>query len=212
MKVGFIHAKDGPGPERSRRTPSEAEGEGGPGGGISFRLLAPGDGACCGAAHVGRVAAAPGGASACRPADAPGKSRQSRAGPPLIVVDASAILEVLLNTPAAPRVADRLFVTGETLHAPHLIDLEVAQVLRRYAIGRDLDTRRGRQALENLLRLPLTRYPHHVFLPRIWELRHNVTAYDAAYVTLAEALAAPLLTRDAALAAASGHHARIELV
>lgn len=130
----------------------------------------------------------------------------------MIVVDASAVLEVLLNTPVAPQVVERLFVAGETLHAPHLIDLEVTQVLRRYAAVGDLDPRRGQQALEYLLHLPLTRYPHDVLLPRIWELRHAITAYDAAYVALAEALAAPLVTRDASLAAAGRRVARIELI
>ena len=129
----------------------------------------------------------------------------------MIVVDASAILEVLLNTPAGARVSERLFIPGETLHAPHLLDLEVAQVLRRYARARELDSGRGLEALEDLADLPLTRYPHGLLLPRIWELRANVTAYDAAYVALAEALAAPLVTRDAALASVRAHRARIEL-
>lgn len=130
----------------------------------------------------------------------------------MIVLDASAALEVLLMTPDGPRVAERLFAAGETLHAPHLLDVEVVQVLRRYARSGALDPARGMEALEDLADLPLTRYPHDLFLPRIWELRHNVTAYDAVYVALAEALEAPLLTRDRALASAGGHRARIELV
>jgi len=130
----------------------------------------------------------------------------------VIVVDASAILEVLLNTPAGARVAERLFRGGETLHAPHLLDLEVAQVLRRYALAGELGSGRGREALEDLADLPVARYPHDLLLPRIWELRRNLTAYDAAYVALAEALAAPLVTRDAALASARIHQTRIELL
>jgi predicted nucleic acid-binding protein len=129
-----------------------------------------------------------------------------------MVVDASTVLEVLLNTAAGERVGERFFARNETLHAPHLLDVEVAQVLRRYARAGELDDARGRQALEDLTDFPLTRYPHDLFLPRIWELRHKLTAYDAAYVALAEVLEAPLLTRDAALAAARGHRARIELV
>jgi len=130
----------------------------------------------------------------------------------VIVVDASALLEVLLNTPAAARVADRLFGSDETLHAPHLIDLEVAQVLRRYAASGALAADRGAQALQDCAVFPLIRYPHDLLLPRIWALRHNLTAYDAAYLALAEALEAPLVTRDAALAAARGHTAAVELL
>ncbi len=130
----------------------------------------------------------------------------------MIVVDASAILELLLNTSAGARVSERLFRPGETLHAPHVLDLEVAQVLRRYALAGELDSGRGREALEDLADLPLTRYPHDLLLPRIWELRRNLTAYDAAYVALAEALAVPLVTRDAALAAARIHQAGVELL
>ncbi|MFQ5914889.1 MAG: type II toxin-antitoxin system VapC family toxin [Nitrospinota bacterium] len=100
----------------------------------------------------------------------------------MIVVDASAVLEVLLNISAAARLGQRLFAPGETLHAPHLLDLEVVQVLRRYAASGDLEHARGLQALEDLADFPVTRYPHDLFLPRIWELRHNVTAYDAAYL------------------------------
>lgn len=130
----------------------------------------------------------------------------------MIVVDASALLEVLLNTPAGLAVGTRLLTDAETLHAPHLLDVEIAQVLRRYALTGELDPRRGLQALEDLAAVPLTRYPHDLLLPRIWELRQNVTAYDAAYIALAEALRAPLLTRDTRLASATGHYARIELV
>jgi predicted nucleic acid-binding protein len=130
----------------------------------------------------------------------------------VIVVDASAVLEALLRTPAAAAVEGRLFDSRQTLHAPHLIDVEVAQVVRRYAASGELDAERGREALADLADLPLLRYPHDLLLPRIWELRHNLTAYDAAYVALAEALGAPLLTRDRRLAAAPGHHAQVELV
>ncbi len=130
----------------------------------------------------------------------------------MIVVDASAVLEALLRTPAAAAVEERLFATGETLHTPHLIDLEVAQVLRRYAGTGQVEAERCRAALDDLADLPLNRYPHDFLVPRIWELRDNLTAYDAAYVALAEALGAPLLTCDRKLAASPGHRARIELV
>lgn len=130
----------------------------------------------------------------------------------MIVVDASALIEVLLNTPSGARITERLFDGQETLHAPCLLDIEVAQVLRRFSLAGELNASRGLQAIEDLSDFPLSRYPHDLFLPRIWELRHNVTAYDAAYIALAEALDAPLLTRDARLASAAGHHATIEFV
>lgn len=120
----------------------------------------------------------------------------------MIVVDASAVLEVLLQTPAASRVSRRMFDSRETLHAPHLLDVEVAQVLRRYARSGAISPDRGAEALTDLADLPINRYPHFILLPRIWQLRHNLTAYDAAYLALAEALDAPLLTRDRALASA----------
>lgn len=129
----------------------------------------------------------------------------------MIVVDASAILELLLKTPAGERIAERLFGAGETLHAPHVLDLEVAQVLRRYERTGELEAARGAEALEDLADLPLSRYPHDLLLARIWELRRNVTAYDAAYIALAEALEAPLVTRDAALDSRRIHRARVEL-
>jgi len=130
----------------------------------------------------------------------------------VIVVDTSAMLEVLLNTRAGARVAERLFAPNETVHAPHLLDVEVAQVLRRYARTGALEPERGQQALEDLAGFPLFRYPHDLFLPTIWQLRANVTAYDAAYLALAEALRAPLVTRDRRLASIPGHRARVELV
>ena len=130
----------------------------------------------------------------------------------MIVVDASALLEALLRTPAAAAVEKWLFDPRQTLHAPHLLDVEVAQVIRRYAANGEIDSERGRAALTDLADLPLHRYPHDFLLPRIWDLRNNLTACDAVYIALAEALDAPLLTCDRRLAAAAGHHARIELV
>jgi predicted nucleic acid-binding protein len=129
-----------------------------------------------------------------------------------MVVDASALIEVLLRTSGAGLVEERLFAANDTLHAPHLIDVETAQVLRRYAAGGEIDGVRGRAALDDLADFPMRRYPHDFLLPRVWELRHSLTACDAVYVALAEALETPLLTRDRRLAAASGHRARVELV
>jgi predicted nucleic acid-binding protein len=130
----------------------------------------------------------------------------------VIVVDASALVEILLRTPAAPAIERRLFDTGLTLHAPQLLDIEVAHALRRYAVSSQINGERGRAALAVLADFPLNRYPHRLLLCRIWDLRNNLTAYDAAYVALAEALDAPLITRDRRLAAAAGHHAHIELL
>ena len=130
----------------------------------------------------------------------------------MIVVDASAVFETLLRRPNAEAVERRLFDPSETLHAPYLLDVEVAQVLRRYAANGEIDGERGRMALADLADFPLNRYPHEFLLPRIWDLRQNLTAYDAVYVALAEALDAPLLTCDRRLATAPGHQARIELV
>jgi len=130
----------------------------------------------------------------------------------VIVADASVVLEVLLRTRVAPQIEERIFSPGETLHAPHIIDLEVAQVLHRYCVSGAMKTERGLEALVDLADLPITRYPHDIFLPRIWELRHNMTAYDAVYVALAETLSASLLTRDTRLASTSGHEAAIVLL
>ncbi len=130
----------------------------------------------------------------------------------MIVVDASVVIEALLRTPAAESAERWLFDSHETLHAPHLLDLEVAQVLRRYAAAGEIDQTRGRDALADLADFPLRRYSHEFLLPRVWELRSNLTAYDAVYVALAEALDAPLLTRDRRIAGAPGHRARVELV
>jgi predicted nucleic acid-binding protein len=130
----------------------------------------------------------------------------------MIVVDASAVLEILLRTPNAETVGRCVFDPSETLHAPHLLDVEVAQVLRRYAASGEIDGERGRAALADLADFSLNRYPHEILLPRIWDLRQNLTAYDAVYIALAEALDAPLLTCDRRLAAAPGHRARVELM
>lgn len=130
----------------------------------------------------------------------------------MIVLDASAVIELLLNSSAGARVADRIFIEGESLHAPHLLDIEVAQVLRRYVLSRELTGERALQALHDFGDLPLHLYSHFDFMSRIWELRASLTAYDAAYVSLAETLDSTLLTCDAKMRTLHGHTAGIELV
>jgi predicted nucleic acid-binding protein len=130
----------------------------------------------------------------------------------VIVLDASAVLELLLGTTGGAIVERRIDNPNETLHVPHLLDVEVAQVIRRYERKRTITAARGRQALEDLADLDATRYAHDLLLARVWSLRHNFSAYDAVYVALAEALAAPLLTCDARLARSGGHGARVEHV
>jgi predicted nucleic acid-binding protein len=130
----------------------------------------------------------------------------------VIVGDASAIVDVLLRAGEADAIEARLLNSGLTLHVPHLIDAEVTHAIRRHAATGAIDAERGRDLLADFVDLPMQRHAHDWLLPRVWDLRHNLTAYDAIYVALAEALEAPLLTRDQRLAVATGHHARIELV
>lgn len=129
----------------------------------------------------------------------------------MIVLDASAIVDWLLQTPAGKCIEKRIYSYNETLHAPHLLDLEVTQVLRRLARNGVISAHRADEAIRDLLDLRVARYPHVVLLPRVWQLRHNFSAYDAAYIVLAEKLGAPLVTRDAGLASSPGHQAAVEL-
>ena len=128
----------------------------------------------------------------------------------MIVVDASVVVEVLLRSDAGVGLEERLFEGDDPLHAPHMLDVEVANALRRYALHGDLDQRQGGDALADLAAMSIERHGHQPLLERIWQLRHNLTAYDAAYLALAEGLGAPLLTCDAGLASVAGQ-ARVEL-
>jgi predicted nucleic acid-binding protein len=129
----------------------------------------------------------------------------------VIVLDASAVIDWLLQTSAGLKIDNRIFSRKESLHAPHIVDLEVAQVLRRLLREGTLSVGRADQAIEDLLDLRLTRYPHSMLLPRIWMLRQNLSAYDAAYLMLAEKLGATLITRDRRLRSAPGHAAQVEV-
>jgi len=130
----------------------------------------------------------------------------------VIVLDASAAIEWVLRTPTGIRIDNRLFSPPVSIHAPHLLDLEVAKVLRRYAREQTVAVLRAEEALQDFADLPLHRYPHDFLISRVWELRQTLTAYDAVYVALAEVLGAPLLSCDAWLASAPGHHARVEVM
>jgi len=129
----------------------------------------------------------------------------------VIVLDASAVVELLLGTPGAGAVHRRI-AREPSLHAPSVLDLEVAHAIRRACATGQLHSARGGQAIAELAELPVRRYPHTPLLDRIWQLRANLTAYDAAYVALAETLRVTLVTRDRRLARTRGHRARIDLV
>ena len=130
----------------------------------------------------------------------------------MIVVDASAVLEFLLQTPLGTRVEARLFRDGDELHAPHLIDVEVTQGLRRLVRSREVSSDRAADAIADLIDLDLHRHAHLDLLTRAWKLRDNITAYDAVYVALAEALGATVVTCDAPLGKAPGHRTSVEVV
>jgi predicted nucleic acid-binding protein len=130
----------------------------------------------------------------------------------VIVLDASAAVAVLLNFgPGAAHIRERMAESDDDLHVPHLFEVEVLSVLRRFSLRGELSQERARLALNRLSTLRLSRYPHTALLSRVWELRTNVTAYDAAYIALAETLEAPLVTTDDRLAQAPGIRAVVEV-
>src|ERR1700752_3114925 len=132
-------------------------------------------------------------------------------GQNVIVVDAS-VLAVALGDDGADGRRARERLDGETLVAPELVDLEVLSVWRRHVAAKLMPARRATSAVTDLADLPLRRSSHQPFLHRMWELRHVVTPYDAAYVALAEALDVALVTADARLSRASGVHCEIEAI
>ena len=130
----------------------------------------------------------------------------------MIVLGASAALAVLLNLGVgAQRIRERIDREYDGLHVPHLFEVEVMNVLRRYALRHAFSERRGVELLEDLTTMSTYRYPHTVLLPRVWELRESVSAYDAAYIALAETLDATLVTRDARFFCAPGVRAEVEV-
>lgn len=130
----------------------------------------------------------------------------------MIVLDASVIVELLLGTARGRSIAARIEDPALGLHAPHLADVEVAQALRRYVRDGELDAASAMAALDDLRSLDLERHAHEPLLDRVWALRANLTAYDAVYVALAEALDTTLLTCDGRLARAPGMVGRVEFV
>ena len=130
----------------------------------------------------------------------------------MIVVDASALLEFLLQTPLGRRVETRLFRDEDELHAPHLADVEVTQALRRLVRAGEVSAGRATEAIADLADLDLFRHSHFDLLDRAWQLRENITAYDAMYLALAEALDASIVTCDVPFAKAPGHRAHIEAI
>ncbi|HVR37581.1 MAG TPA: type II toxin-antitoxin system VapC family toxin [Thermoanaerobaculia bacterium] len=132
----------------------------------------------------------------------------------MIVVDASAIVDVILARPSAVTLLDRLFMRDRQIvvAAPDFIDAEVVASLRRSWFRKLVDEKQVAEALVYFDFLPIERRPSRGLALRVWELRHNVKPYDAAYVALAELLDAPLITRDKRLANSSGHRARIEYI
>jgi predicted nucleic acid-binding protein len=130
----------------------------------------------------------------------------------MIVVDASAVLEMLLQTKLGARVEARLFRDGDLLHAPALLDVEVVQALRRLVQREELEDGRAQEAVADLVLLDVIRHQHTELAGRAFALRESLTAYDAVYVALAEALDAALVTCDRPLATAPGHAAQVELL
>ena len=129
------------------------------------------------------------------------------------MIDAAAAVAYLVDIPPGCFTKVHQRIRAEpVLHAPHLLDVEVAHTLRHLVLQRVLPPADAQAALVELMDLPLTRYAHYPLLSRVWQLRHNLTAYDAMYVALAEALDVPLLTLDAALRDAPGHQANVEVL
>ena len=130
----------------------------------------------------------------------------------MLVLDASAALAAFLGAGVnSASIRVRIEAPGESLHAPHLLDVEMLHALRGLVLRGDVSWARSEEVREDFASLRWSRYSHVAFLDRIWELKDNLTAYDAAYVALAETLSAPLITTDARLARASGIRAEVEV-
>src|SRR5580700_5984300 len=208
----LAHVENDSSSQCSGSSAPHAQSAGRPGRDVSFGLPAGGDAA---PRRAAQYCGAQGTIASSRECQRPvfrGRSGAPGARFAVIVLDASAAIEWLLQSPTGIKIDRRIFSRSESLHAPHLLDIEVTQVLRRYVREKLITTQRGQEALEDLAGLPLDRYPHDFLLPRVWDLRATLTAYDAVYVALAELLDAPLLTCDRKIAFAPGHSANIEVI
>jgi predicted nucleic acid-binding protein len=130
----------------------------------------------------------------------------------VIVIDASVAVELLLASEMGRRAAARTRAPTIALHAPELLDIEVVSVLRKSVLRGRLDEERATVAVAGLLAWDVERHSHGPLVQRAWSLRSGITAYDATYVALAEALGATLLTCDARLARTAERFARVEVV
>lgn len=122
------------------------------------------------------------------------------------------MVDLLLRAPDSDAIQAEVFAPGVVLSAPHLIDVEVAQVLRRYRFSGALGSDRANEALQDLADFPVERYSHTLLLPRVWEFRNNLSAYDACYLALAEALDCPVLTRDGRFASSPVAGGRVQKI
>ena len=130
----------------------------------------------------------------------------------MLVLDASAVVEALLGTPRGRIVEARIAATHDGVYAPHLLDLEVVQALRRLVSQGVCTPLAGLMAIEDLVDMPIRRHPHEPFLQRIWELRHNASTYDASYLAMAEAYQATLVTADRKMTGVPGVEVTVALV
>lgn len=133
----------------------------------------------------------------------------------MLVIDASAVVELLLGRSTAEQVAGHIARPDSTLSAPHLVDVEVLNALRRLLASHAASVARVEQAVTDFVDLPIERYPHEILVPRIWDLRSNFSAYDAVYLALTEALAeeeASLLTADVRFARAARDHSGVAVI
>src|ERR1019366_1350243 len=209
MFVCLGHVEDDPGEGRPGTGAWHAEGASGSSRHEPFRFPQEGTGARRGAADDGGVVAEhptgeahPGQEERCA-------SNTRTARLTMIVLDASVVVELLTNGALADSIRSDLSGRAESFIVPHLIDVEVVSAIRRLVAGRRIGADRSDRLLAALAALPAERYSHTPLIRRIWELRHNFTAYDATYIALAEAMNAVLYTCDAKLC--KGHRARVVL-